>query len=365
MNKKYNSKILHNSLSLKYSIYMILIVFVLHVSAFAQTDTLKFIKGADVSFLPQIEDSGGVFKDDGVATDALEIFKNYGFNYIRLKLWHTPQQDYNNLHRVLLMAERIKNKNFKFLLNFHYSDTWADPGHQTKPLAWQGISFADMTDSVYAYTKNVIAALDSQNTLPDMVQIGNEINSGMLWNDGRVGSGYDHWSDLATLINAGINGVRDGALNGDSIHIMIHRANAANYDENKWFFDNLLAVGVDFDIIGLSFYPWWHGTLSQVQSTLNSLVTRYDKDIIIAETAYPWTLGWNDNINNIIGSEDQLHDGYSANTTGQSDFLRDLMQIVGNIFLACSASLSLFSKSDSCIIFGKMLLSKIVKLSAL
>jgi arabinogalactan endo-1,4-beta-galactosidase len=303
-----------------------------HLSA--ENDSVVFINGADLSFLPQIEDLGGIyFDEEGNPADALEIFSDHGFNYVRLKLWHTPEEDYNNLTRILYLAERLKSKNLKLLLNFHYSDTWADPGKQYKPAAWQGLSFETLKDSVYQYTKNVLKALDTQGTLPDMVQIGNEINQGMLWNDGKVGGSYDtpeQWAKLAALINEGIRGIRESCEGGDSISIIIHIANAANNGICRWFFDNLTGQGVKFDYIGLSFYPWWHGTLDGVRNNLNDLALRYDKNIIVAEMAYPWTLQWYDNTGNIVGSTDQLHAGYPATVDGQTNFMRNLIKIVRN-----------------------------------
>ncbi|MCI0512676.1 glycosyl hydrolase 53 family protein [candidate division KSB1 bacterium] len=289
----------------------------------------SFIKGADVSFIPQIEDNGGIYKESEMPKDPLQIFKDHGINCIRLKLWHTPAKSYDNLEKILCMAHRIKANGMKFLLNFHYSDTWADPAHQKKPAAWENISFAALKDSVYQYTKKVIQALNNQGTVPDMVQLGNEINSGMLWNDGRVGGSYNsNWPNFAALLKAAIRGVRESCVSGDSIKIMIHIANAAQNSSCCWFFDNLIANGVNFDVIGLSFYPWWHGTLSQVKSNLNNLADRCKKDIIIAEYAYPWTLQWFDSQCNIVGSQDQLHAGYPASVDGQASFIRDLMNIV-------------------------------------
>ncbi len=293
---------------------------------------LQFIKGADISFIPQIEDNGGVYKEAGLPKDPLKIFRDHGFNYIRLKLWHTPAENYNNLEKILYMAGRIKAQGLPWLLDFHYSDTWADPGHQRKPRAWENIPFEALKDSVYQYTKNVLRALNDQGTLPAMVQLGNEINAGMLWNDGRVGGAYDsNWPNFAALIKEGIRGVRESCAAGDSIKILIHIANAANNSGNRWFFDHLIANGVNFDVIGLSFYPWWHGTLGQVKSNLNDIASRYQKDIVIAEYAYPWTLQWFDNQNNIVGSQSQLHSGYPASVDGQASFIRDLMNIVRQV----------------------------------
>lgn len=297
-------------------------------------DSVEFIMGADISFIPQIEDLGGVYKGDGIPRDPIQIFKEYGINYMRLKLWHTPDENYNNLEKILYMAARIKDKQLRFLLNFHYSDTWADPGKQYKPAAWEGLSFETLKDSVYQYTKKVLRALYDQQTLPDMVQIGNEITPGMLWNEGRVGGAFDtpqQWQNLGELISAGIRGVRESCTAGDSVRIMIHLDRGGDNGTCRWFFDNLLAQDVEFDFIGLSFYPWWHGTLSQVAANLNDLASRYDKDLVIVETAYPWTLQWFDAVNNIVGSSSDLHSGYPATIEGQKDFLRDLIQIVRTV----------------------------------
>lgn len=320
---------------LKIWLIVIIVLFNLEIAfgASEENDSINFINGIDVSFIPQIEDLGGVYMENGVATDPLTIFKNHGINYIRLKLWHTPEEDYNNLEKILQMALRIKEHDMKFLLNFHYSDTWADPGHQTKPAAWNDLDFETLKDSVYSYTKTVMQALDQQGTLPDMVQVGNEITVGMLWNDGKVGGNYDtdtQWSNFTQLVKAGIQGVRESSDNGDSVKIMIHIDRGGNNSGARWFYSNLISKGVDFDIIGLSYYPWWHGSLTALESNLKDLATRYSKEIIVAETAYPWTLNWYDNTDNIVGSSDDLLSGYPASVTGQKNFLRKVLRIVKN-----------------------------------
>ncbi|MDZ7332706.1 MAG: arabinogalactan endo-1,4-beta-galactosidase, partial [candidate division KSB1 bacterium] len=241
-----------------------------------KSDQFAFIKGADISFIPQIEDNGGVYKEGGMPKDPIGIFGDHGINYSRLRLWHSPNENYNNLEKILYMASRIKTQGLKLLIDFHYSDTWADPGHQRKPKAWENLSFAALKDSIYQYTRKVIQILALHGVPPDMVQLGNEINAGMLWNDGRVGGNFDtNWPNFASLLKEAIRGVRESGAWGDSIKIMIHIANAANNSTCRWFFDNLVANGVNFDVIGLSFYPWWHGTLGQVKSNLNDLASRY------------------------------------------------------------------------------------------
>lgn len=300
---------------------------------FAQIDSPGFIMGADVSFIPQIEDLGGVYTSNNMPMDPLYIFKVNGVNYIRLKLWHTPTQNYDNLEKILAMAQRIKEQKLHFLLDFHYSDTWADPGHQSKPSAWQGISFETLKDSVYQYTKYVMQFLFEQQTFPHMVQIGNEITSGILWDDGRVGGNFENpkqWRQLGELINAAIRGVRESCDLGHSVKILIHLDRGGDNSACRWFFDNLINQDVYFDVIGLSFYPWWHGTLNTLKANLNDLSVRYEKDLVVVETAYPWTLQWFDSHNNIVGSSKDLHNGYPASIDGQMDFLRDLMGIIQN-----------------------------------
>jgi arabinogalactan endo-1,4-beta-galactosidase len=290
----------------------------------------SFIKGADGSVLDQVEQSGGFFLEGGVEKDAYQIFKNNGITTIRLKLWHTPAEPYNDLSRVMVMAKRIKDLGLGFTLDFHYSDTWADPAHQTKPSAWDDLTFDVLADSIYRYTKYVITQLKSQNTLPDYVQIGNEINCGLLWNDGNVCNpdSPEQWNKLGILIKNARLGLEEAIDPGDEVKIILHLADGGNNGVCRWWYDNILEEGVRFDVIGLSFYPWWHGNLSDLKNNLNDLANRYNKDIIIVEAAYPWTLSWNDNTNNIIGSANQLLTGYPATVDGQYRYLRDLMEII-------------------------------------
>jgi arabinogalactan endo-1,4-beta-galactosidase len=187
-----------------------------------------------------------------------------------------------------------------------------------------------LADSIYRYTKYVITQLKSQNTLPDYVQIGNEINCGLLWNDGNVCNpdSPEQWNKLGILIKNARLGLEEAIDPGDEVKIILHLADGGNNGVCRWWYDNILEEGVRFDVIGLSFYPWWHGNLSDLKNNLNDLANRYNKDIIIVEAAYPWTLSWNDNTNNIIGSANQLLTGYPATVDGQYRYLRDLMEII-------------------------------------
>jgi len=306
----------------------------LFITASLVAQTSEFIKGADISYVPQIEDLGGKYYVDGVETDPVEIFSQNQFNYIRLRLWHSPASGYIGLESTLNMASRIKQDSLKFLLNFHYSDSWADPGQQTKPAAWQSLTYEELVDSIYAYTYNVIQAFEAVNALPDMVQLGNEIISGFLWPEGRVGGSYDtpqQWQQFTTLLKSARNAVIN-AVPDTTIPIMIHIDRGGDNNGSRWFFNNVInSYQVPFDIIGQSFYPWWHGTFTQLSQNLNDLAGRYNKDIIVAEIAYPWTLQGYDNRNNFVWNSSQLHQGYPASVEGQFNYLYDLIQIVKDV----------------------------------
>ena len=240
--------------------------------------------GADISFLPQIENWGRKFTEDSVEVDGIELLKKHGFNYIRLRIFvnpenekgYSPKDGFCGLDYTLQMAKRIKDAGMGFLLDYHYSDYWADPQQQNKPLAWEGLDYETLKDSLKIYTAKVLVALRDQGTMPDMVQIGNEINHGMVWPDGHIGN----MDGLAGLLSAGVEGVN--AVN-PGMPIMMHIALGGQNDEAVFWLDNMIARGVKFDIIGLSYYPRWHGTLNDLQFNLNDLVKRYNKPLNVVE----------------------------------------------------------------------------------
>jgi arabinogalactan endo-1,4-beta-galactosidase len=241
--------------------------------------------GADLSFLKQAEDRGTVFKEAGQAKPGLQIFKDHGYNWIRLRLFHTPTRLPNNLEYTIASAQDAKKLGFKFLLNYHYSDTWADPGKQTIPKAWQGRSHSELVEEVFEYTRQTVEAFRVAGVLPDMAQIGNEITPGMLWPDGKL---PDNWNNFADLLKAGIRGVRAGAGTNTPPRIMIHIDKGGNRKATQYFFDKLQGLGVGFDVIGQSYYPWWHGSLLDLRENLNFMAKEYRKDIILVEVAYCW-----------------------------------------------------------------------------
>lgn len=250
----------------------------------ATTKNIGRMIGADISFLPQIEDRGMKFSENGQEIDAIHMLKNHGFNYIRLRIFVNPENEkgyapgkgYCGLNYTLAMAKRVKDAGMKLLLDFHYSDYWADPQQQYKPLAWQALRYETLKDSVQAYTSRVLSAFKQQGTLPDMVQVGNEINHGILWPEGHISNP----DKLAGLLQAGVKGVE----NVDAgIPVMMHIALGGQNDESVFWLDNMLARGVKFDIIGLSYYPRWHGTLNDLYFNLRNLLTRYNKPVNVVE----------------------------------------------------------------------------------
>ena len=290
------------------------------------TKSNQFVNGVDISMLKQVEENGGLFYEDGVQIDPIQIFKNKGINTARIKIWHAPSLNYNNLESVLDIANRANSVGLDLFLDFHYSDTWADPSSQEKPSAWEDLNFETLCDSVEQYSHHVITKLKNQNTLPKYVQIGNETDCGLLWPDGYIcneSNNDSQWSKLRELFIHAIEGVNSALDTQDTLEIIAHVSSGGN-----WFFSNLLEMGIDIDILSISYYPMWHGTLNDLNNNIDALGNQFQKPILIAETAYPFTLQWNDNTNNILGFESQILEDYEATEEGQFLFLRDLITLV-------------------------------------
>ncbi len=265
-----------------------------------------FFLGADISWVQQQEDEGTHFSDHGVRQDIFTILKANKFNSIRLRIFNNPNAEkgysrkgYCDLGHTLQMAKRIKAAGIGFLLDFHYSDTWADPQHQIKPSAWKDLHGKELENAVHDYTKEVLAKMKKQGTPPAMVQIGNEISSGFLWPDGQVWK-TKNWGTFCGLIKAGIAGAKEA---DPSVKIMLHLACGGQNAQSRLFLDNVLAQGVDFDIIGESYYPRWHGTLDELKANLADLAGRYKEDIIVAEYAAPHLKEINDIVHGIAGGK--------------------------------------------------------------
>jgi arabinogalactan endo-1,4-beta-galactosidase len=289
-------------------------------------------RGADLSFEPQEEAAGARFTDGGVPGTALSILNRHGVNYVRLRLWVDPPPGYSNLASDLKMAQRIKAAGDKLYLDIHYSDFWADPQHQDIPAAWQGQDLAQLTDTVQSYTRSVIHAFAGQGTPVDMVSIGNEIRNGILWPVGQVDWTNDTgWSNLVTLLKAGVAGARAANPSGHKLQVMLHFDEGGNTADSTRFYDHMVSGGVPFDVIGLSYYPFFHGQLNQMRANVDALATRYGKPMVIAESQYPWTLAAGDSTGNFVWQTSQLSTGYPANPGGQESFYNDALSILAQV----------------------------------
>ncbi|ETT32808.1 arabinogalactan endo-1,4-beta-galactosidase [Paenibacillus sp. FSL R5-192] len=291
-----------------------------------------YVRGVDISTLTAIEDKGGKYVDsNGTERDLLDILKDRGVNYIRLRLWNDPQKSggYNDKDDVIRLAERVKKKGMKILLDFHYSDEWAHPGQQLRPKAWEGLSPDELKKAVYDYTYEVVREMKAEGAMPDMVQIGNEINSGVL---NGLSSDVDFEQNVA-LLKSGVDAVR-AVEGGDQVQIMIHLAEGGKADTFDWYFSELEKRELKYDIIGLSYYPFWHGTFADVQKTMNEVSDKFKKDVIIAETSYPFSYKNGDAHGNIIGSDEALHVGgadFPATVQGQYDAIAGIMDMIANV----------------------------------
>lgn len=269
-----------------------------------------FIRGADMSFLPEIEAEGTIYYNSvGIAEDALLTLKNAGCNTVRVRLWKNPATPHSGFEEVKAFAQRIKDMNMKVWLTVHYSDTWADPGHQDKPGEWEGLSFEQLKIASVNYTSDILTEI-----APDIIQIGNETNTGFMYPEGNL---VDNEAQFLELVNSISAVIRAEAPN---TKIMLHHAGITGAE---WFFNKV--ANVDYDYIGMSYYPIWHGKdLATLQNAMISLSQAHNKEIIIAETAYPFTLEWNDWTNNIMGLEEQLIPAYPATPNGQKEFLLEI-----------------------------------------
>jgi arabinogalactan endo-1,4-beta-galactosidase len=298
---------------------------------------LGFFTGMDMSYQSFLEEYNVQYLDkDGNPIDNLYGFlNNNGVNLIRVRLFHTPGQEdqlvyHSRLSEVKKLCLEIKASGNRIMLDIHYSDSWADPGKQYAPTVWNGLSLEVVKDSVYRYTKFVLDELSAQNTLPYMVQIGNETNPGFIWEYGRLGNNYSNMKNFVALINRAQEAIEDTRQEtGEEIYSVVHYA-GMNYSD--YYFKQVIDAGASFDIMGLSYYHLWHTKdLDVVESTLTKLYNHNKKPVMIVETNYPFTLGWNDWTNNLVGEESQLIPGFPATPEGQKKYLEELVGIMKRI----------------------------------
>jgi arabinogalactan endo-1,4-beta-galactosidase len=273
------------------SVFQRIVLLLLFISsttiALAQKkNKLAFAKGADVSWLPQMEATGYRFYDtDGKEKDCLQLLKERGMNTIRLRVFVNPSQDKASGHcskeETVAMALRAQKAKMRIMIDFHYSDTWADPAKQAKPAAWANLSFDALQNKVYEHTFDVLTALQKAGVTPEWVQVGNEIPGGMLWPDGST----NNWAQLAQLLNKGYEATK--AVNA-KIKVIVHVDEGNNNEKFRWFFDKATEHQVKYDVIGLSYYPFWikkdySETMADLQKNLNDMASRYQKEVMVVE----------------------------------------------------------------------------------
>jgi arabinogalactan endo-1,4-beta-galactosidase len=310
-----------------------------HGVASASPNT-NFLAAADFSGLAFFESKGITYKDGGQVQDGIQILKNHGINCVRLRLWTSspaqaaanPYNFINNTAYTVPLAVRVKNAGLLFSLDFHYSDTWADPGHQKIPNAWTNLNLTQLVQEMYYYNSNTIAIFATAGAMPDFVQVGNEITQGMLFNYGKVsGSDNDSWSQLGQLMKAAVQGIQDASsAHGYPVpKIIVHIDRGGDWATTQWFFENLNYQGVPYDIIGESYYPFYQGSLTALNTCLSNAAVEFSKPIVVAEDAFPYTnnfpTSWTNN-----GSGYGLY-GYPPTPDGQVSFVAAVGQIIRNV----------------------------------
>ena len=326
--------LLSTPLRLSASAYIrVLLTFVLGLAGFAVRGVCgepSFLVGADVSALTTLESHGATYRFAGKKTGALGILRAEGFNCFRLRLFVAPNgldAVTNSLGYTLALAKRVKASGAAFMLDIHYSDTWADPAKQFKPAAWEKLSYEELKAQVRSYTRDVLRRFTAEGVKPDYVQLGNEITNGMLWPEGRVefSKADDHaaWERLGGLLRAAYEGLADAFPEGARPVSVLHIESPHQQERALWFCRQAVAAGVPFDWIGMSYYPDWHGTVAQLSATLTALAKEFKKPVVVAETAYPWTKDehW----------EKRPHMDWPLTPDGQKRFLSEVLTAVRDV----------------------------------
>jgi arabinogalactan endo-1,4-beta-galactosidase len=291
--------------------------------------------GADLSFTPQELAAGATFSDNGKPGTPVQIMREAGANYVRIRLWVDPPAGYSDLATDLALARQVSAAGMKVYLDVMYSDFWADPTKQLIPAAWQGQDLAQLTSTVRSYTQSVIQAFARQGTPVDMVSIGNEIRNGILWPVGEINcTDCGGWAGFTQLLKAGVAGAQAGNPRGHQLLIMMHYDLGADFTDSSAFYSQLESYGVPFDVIGLSYYPVLsEPSISQFKVNVDGLATEFGKPIVLAETQYPWTLanGNNppgDSTGDFAWETSQIEPGYPATPGGQLSFVTDELSIL-------------------------------------
>lgn len=301
----------------------------------------KFIKGMDLSTLLELERCGAKYYEDGKEKDILDIMREHDVDTIRLRLWNDPKSEdgepygagNNDLAETIAIGKKVTDAGFGVLLNFHYSDFWADPGKQIKPKAWKDFGVDELEQAVYDFTLENLTKIIEAGVNVTMIQVGNELSNGLLWPEGKV----PNYDNIAKFVNAGIRACRK--VNAD-IPIMIHLDNGGNNELYVRWFTNFIERGEEFEYIGLSYYPFWHGSLDQLEFNMNDIAKRFNKDLIIAEVSMGFTMDSYQEYEKLADSERKGYAtkpelvekiDYPMTIEGQADFTKDFLNRVANV----------------------------------
>ena len=301
--------------------------------------------GMDISTLLEIEENNGLFYDfdSEQPQDLLDILKCYGVNSIRLRLWHNPYDEFGNpylagtcdIERIIKLARRAIDHNMNILLDFHYSDFWVDPGKQTLPKAWRGYDDLQISNAIYEYTKKVLLRFIEEKIDVKYVQIGNEITNGMCWPNGHLDDTDYKWDNLAMFLKSGIKALKEVLPTAKTI---LHLERSGDNKLYRKWLTEITKRKVEFDILGVSYYPYWHGTLNDLEYNLVDMKRTFNKDVMIVETSYGFTLEKSGNSNLVVNQESleqlPLKPAYPITVKGQSDFIDDLFSLSKKINLS-------------------------------
>jgi arabinogalactan endo-1,4-beta-galactosidase len=298
----------------------------------AEVRPVPALRGADLSFTLQQEATGATFSDRGRVAPVERLLADRGANVVRLRLWVDAAAGHSDLGSALVLARRASEAGMQLLLDIHYSDTWADKASQQTPAAWAGMDLATLAETVRRYTRDCVRAFAAQNTPIDMIQIGNEITSGMLWPVGQIyREGREHWADFVVLLQAGLRGARDGG--SQALRTVVHIDRGGDNGGARYFYDNVTSWGVDFDVVALSYYPFWHGPLAALQANLDDLAVRYGKDVLVVETSYPWLIPEGDTTEYFAGRAEQLPEAerFPPSPAGQAAYFEALRTVLQRV----------------------------------
>lgn len=293
---------------------------------------MQFIKGMDISMIKELEARGATYTYKKEKKDIFEILKECGTDMVRIRIWQDPFDEdgnpygggVNDLQTTIELANRAHDNGMSYLLDIHYSDFWADPGKQIKPKAWENLQGEKLETAVYLYTINILKTLKNHKLLPEMVQVGNEITNGFLWPDGHV----DHVETMVTLLKAGIKAVREEC---PKAKIVIHLDFGTDNKMYRKWFDAITPYGLDFDVIGMSYYPHWNGNMKLLLDNMNDVSNAYNKDVMIAETSIGYTTDTLGCKGVVYTEEMEKATGYPATQEGQAQYLKDLFTTVRSV----------------------------------